>query len=380
MRSYDYMMIFLFSKMPDLAVRAPSPLIPRPGQPTLSTIAHTSAETTMTDTNHPATALFDGKHPFPAIPVCEHFAGSEKLIRKALELQDTIGPVFDITCDCEDGAPAGHEREHAEMFVATLNASANRHRMAGVRIHDYSHPSWRQDVDILVGGAGDVMAYVTIPKTTAPGQLQEMIDAVKERAVRAGVNREIPIHVLIETHGALRQVWAIAAMEWVQVLDFGLMDFVSDHHGAIGAEAMRSPGQFDHALLRRAKAEVAAAALANGVVPAHNVTLDLKNAEITRDDAGRARREFGFLRMWSIHPNQIRPIVEAMGPDYAEVRDAAAILLKAGAAGWGPIQHDGELHDRATYRYYWDLLRRARAAGVEVPAEAEEEFFSDQAS
>ena len=36
----------------------------------------------------------------------------------------------------------------------------------------------------------------------------------------------------------------IAATPWVQVLDFGLMDFVSGHHGAIPASAMRSPGQF----------------------------------------------------------------------------------------------------------------------------------------
>lgn len=333
----------------------------------------------MSDAVHPDTALFGGEPPFPAIPVCEHFAGSEKLITKAFELQDRIGPVFDITCDCEDGAPAGREREHAEMIVRMQRSAANRHRMAGVRIHDFSHPAWRQDVDILIGGAGDVAAYVTIPKTTSPRDLQEMIDAIKERGVRAGVNREIPIHVLIETHGALHDVWTIAAMEWVQVLDFGLMDFVSGHHGAIGAEAMRSPLQFDHALLRRAKSEVAAAALANGVVPAHNVTLDLKDAEVTRADARRARRELGFLRMWSIHPNQIQPIVEAMSPDYAEVQDAAAILLKAQAAGWGPIQHDGELHDRATYRYFWDLLRRARVSGVTVPPEAEQAFFSSGA-
>lgn len=59
---------------------------------------------------HPKDALFDAEKPFPVIPSCEHFAGSEKLIRKALEMQDTIGPVFDITCDCEDGAQAGKEK------------------------------------------------------------------------------------------------------------------------------------------------------------------------------------------------------------------------------------------------------------------------------
>jgi citrate lyase subunit beta/citryl-CoA lyase len=76
---------------------------------------------------HPTQALFAGEKPFPAIPACEHFAGSEKLILKALELQDKLGPIFDITCDCEDGAPAGREKEHAEMIVRLVNSAANKH-------------------------------------------------------------------------------------------------------------------------------------------------------------------------------------------------------------------------------------------------------------
>jgi len=124
---------------------------------------------------HPNDALFKGEKPFPVIPSCEHFAGSEKLIRKALELQDTLGPIFDLTCDCEDGAPAGREREHAAMIVAVLDSDANRHRMAGARIHDYTHPHWREDVEILVRGAGSVLAYLTLPKATSAAQVAEMI-------------------------------------------------------------------------------------------------------------------------------------------------------------------------------------------------------------
>ena len=74
---------------------------------------------------------------------CEHFAGSEKLISKALGLQDTLGPIFNITCDCEDGAAAGQEQAHAEMIVRVLNSELNKHNMAGCRIHDYTHPHWR---------------------------------------------------------------------------------------------------------------------------------------------------------------------------------------------------------------------------------------------
>lgn len=324
---------------------------------------------------HPSEALFGGEKPFPLIPACEHFAGSEKLILKALSLQDTIGPVFDITCDCEDGAASGLEREHAEMIVRVLNSDANQHKMAGARIHDYTHPAWKLDIDILVAGAGQVLSYITIPKCTDIAQAKEMIAYIQKVATFSGIARVIPVHILIETHGALYQVHEIAKLPWLQVLDFGLMDFVSAHHGAIPALAMRSPGQFEHHLLARAKTEVVAAALANGVVPAHNVTLDLKNVETTLSDATRARNEFGFLRMWSIYPTQIQAIVDAMKPNYDEVIDAANILIAAQDMAWGPIQYAGELHDRATYRYFWEVLQKAKLTNVTIPDEAQKRFF-----
>lgn len=324
---------------------------------------------------HPSEALFGGEKPFPLIPACEHFAGSEKLILKALSLQDTIGPVFDITCDCEDGAASGLEREHAEMIVRVLNSDANQHKMAGARIHDYTHPAWKLDIDILVAGAGQVLSYITIPKCTDIAQAKEMIAYIQKVATFSGIARVIPIHILIETHGALYQVHEIAKLPWLQVLDFGLMDFVSAHHGAIPALAMRSPGQFEHRLLARAKTEVVAAALANGVVPAHNVTLDLKNVETTLSDATRARNEFGFLRMWSIYPTQIQAIVDAMKPNYDEVIDSANILIAAQDMAWGPIQYAGELHDRATYRYFWEVLQKAKLTNVTIPDEAQKRFF-----
>ena len=324
---------------------------------------------------HPRDALFSGEKPFPVIPACEHFAGSEKLITKALDLQAKMGPVFDVTCDCEDGAEAGRERQHAEMIVDILSSARNALSMAGARIHDYTHAHWRKDVEILVGGAGNALAYLTLPKSTSAAQVAEMIAFVREAARRKKVKRAIPIHVLVETHGALHDAWDIAKLDGVQVLDFGLMDFVSGHHGAVASSNMRSPGQFDHPLIARAKTEIVACALAHGVVPAHNVSLDLKNPYSVFRDAWRARNEFGFLRMWSIHPSQIQPIVDAMKPDLREVADAAGILLAAQRAKWGPIQYAGELHDRATYRYFWELLQKAKVTGVTIPEEASKAFF-----
>ncbi|MBI2068386.1 MAG: CoA ester lyase, partial [Deltaproteobacteria bacterium] len=41
----------------------------------------------------------------------------------------------------------------------------------------------------------------------------------------------------------------------------------------------------------------------------------------------------------------------------------------------GPIQYEGELHDRATYRYFWELVQTARLAGEQLPVGAEQAFF-----
>jgi citrate lyase subunit beta/citryl-CoA lyase len=324
---------------------------------------------------HPRAVLFAGEKPFPILPAVDHYAGSEKLMKKALQLQKELGPIFDITCDCEDGAHAGAEADHARMAAGVIMSEDNRFGRVGARIHDITHPHWEQDVDILVGLAGSRLAFLTIPKVRCAADAARQIESIRSAEERHGIERAIPVHVLIETHGALREAWEIAALDRVESLDFGLMDFVSGHHGAIPGSAMRSPGQFEHPLVTRAKCDISAAALANGVVPSHNVTTELKDIDYIRRDAERARKEFGYLRMWSIHPNQIVPIIEAMRPDFTEVEEAAEILIAAQDKHWGPIQHAGKLHDRASYRYYWELLKRARSTGMKIPDEASRRYF-----
>ena len=52
------------------------------------------------------------------------------------------------------------------------------------------------------------------------------------------------------------------------------------------------------------------------------------------------------------------------------MNEATNILSEAMAAGWGPIAHHGRLHDRASYRYYWTVLQRAKLAGLALPEAA----------
>jgi citrate lyase subunit beta/citryl-CoA lyase len=318
---------------------------------------------------HPSEVLFQGQRQPLLLPACDHYAGSEKLMRKSMALQQELGPLFDITFDCEDGAAAGNERAHAELVASLVNSPDNRANRIGARLHDVTSPHFAQDVEIIVGAAARKLAYVMLPK---PGSLEDVLraqDVVNQAAAKAG-RAVLPLHVLIETHGALHDAYAIAALPQVESLSFGIMDFVSSHHGAIPAAAMRTPGQFTHPLVVRAKLEMVAACHAHDKVPSHNVTTEIKDSAVVANDAQRAAAEFGFTRMWSIHPDQIKPIVKAFTPRLAEVNEATSILQAAMAKDWGPIAHGGRLHDRASYRYYWTVLQRAKLAGLALPEAA----------
>ncbi|WP_250500192.1 aldolase/citrate lyase family protein [Caballeronia sp. GAWG1-5s-s] len=315
----------------------------------------------------PADVLFDGE-PQPAVlPPCDHYAGSEKLIRKSLALQAQLGPVFDITLDCEDGAQVGREAEHAEMVASFVGGEDDRFGRVGVRIHDFQHRTWRDDVRIILRQAKQAPAYVMLPKIRSVSDAAEMVAFIEATRRELGIAKPIACHVLVETHGALADVFRLAALPGVESLSFGLMDFVSAHNGAIPDSAMRSPGQFDHPLVRRAKLEIAAACHAHGKVPSHNVSTEVRDMAVVANDAARARNEFGYTRMWSIHPEQIRPIAEAFSPRADEITLAAEILLAAQRAQWGPTRHGDTLHDRASYRYYWSVLRRAKSTGHALP-------------
>jgi citrate lyase subunit beta/citryl-CoA lyase len=318
---------------------------------------------------HPSEVLFQGQRQPLLLPACDHYAGSEKLMRKSMALQQELGPVFDITFDCEDGAAAGREREHAELVASLLNDEGNRHKRIGARLHDAGSAHFAQDVDIIVGAAAQQLAYLVLPKPNGVADVLRAQQIVNDAAQKAG-RPNIPLHVLIETHGALHEAWQIAALPQVECLSFGIMDFVSSHYGAIPGAAMRTPGQFTHPLVVRAKLEMVAACHAYDKVPSHNVTTDIKDSAVVANDATRAAGEFGFTRMWSIHPDQIKPIVKAFTPRLSEVNEASNILLEAMAADWGPIAQHGRLHDRASYRYYWTVLQRAKLAGLALPEAA----------
>ena len=322
---------------------------------------------------HPSDILLGAQAHTGFLPVCDHYSGVEARMRKSLQLQAEMTEefglcVFDVTLDCEDGAPVGGEADHADMVVALALAADPQARVA-VRVHSVGHAAFAADVALIAGRAGHRLSHLMVPKVESVADVENAAAALDAAGAHG-----LPLQVLIESPTALHHAFAIAAHPRVQSLSFGLMDFVSSHGGAIPASAMGNQGQFTHPLVVRAKLAIASACHAHGKTPSHCVVTEFTDTAALSHAARRAATELGYTRMWSIHPSQIRPILAAFAPTEAEIETATKIIAAAAVNDWAPIRFNDTLHDRASYRYFWQVLVKAHQTGRPMPAESRQYF------
>ena len=76
-------------------------------------------------------------------------------------------------------------------------------------------------------------------------------------------------------------------------------------------------------------------------------------------------------------------------PDWREIEEAllasdvglvatTALIQAARDAEWAPVSFKGQLHDRASYRFFWQVLERAHQTGRALP-QAVQTYFVEQA-
>ena len=319
---------------------------------------------------HPRDILLGAQARTGVLPVCDHYSGVEARMRKSLQLQaemtEEFGAcVFDVTLDCEDGAPVGGEAEHAALVVALALLARHQARASRCVFIRWTIPPSSSDIATIAGQAGATLCHIMVPK-------------VESRAGRgaglrgAGRSRCRPVAAAradrVAGRGSPRLRHRRASARAVAQLrpdGFRLGAWRRDsrrRHGRRRASS-RIP------LVVRAKLEIASACHAHGKVPSHCVVTEFKDTNALRAERRRrAAREFGYTRMWSIHPDQIRPILEAFAPSAHEIDTARKFITAAARADWAPISFEGKLEDRASYRYYWQVLERAHRTGRQLPA------------
>lgn len=319
--------------------------------------------------------------PEPYHTNCEHYVNTVKDLVATLEYQNKVNTPFDITFDLEDSNTGEDIREVAHTIMSPLNMK----KRTGIRIVEYfdCDEAWRVQLTEAFAYCVDNLSHVSIPKAESAGSLKKQAAFMMGLSYAHNSKRFIPIRAIIETREGVENVNKIAKLDEVTHLGLGILDFVDSYEGAIPLCAASSPGQWQHELVKDAKVRIANAAHNYGVIAIHNQTLDLIHPDMVYNDAMTARNLYGFHMQYSVHPNQIDPILHAMtakrldktGRD--EVQLASFILAKAQDNAWVPVSHMGELYGTPAYRYLWRKLKAAYRAGEVIDQEALRRFFGN---
>ncbi len=317
----------------------------------------------------PQAALYGSERALPLLPACVHYAGSERFIRKALVLQAGRGPVFDIACDCEDGAPVGAEREHARALAALIAGADNRFDRVGARIHDVRPRGGATELGSWSAKPAMVSRSSPYPRSeSARGRRAGSRGACpRGRPPRAG--SRIPVVVLVETHGAVHDTSAIAALPAscasTSARSTSSAPSGRRPRGGDGKSGpVRAPAPPSREMRNRGRGARSGADPGPRRHP--------RNRRSRSGVRGCPARPggIGFLRMSSIHPSQIDAIVRACNRRPAKLpkpRPCSRQRRQSPGRRWPwPVA----CTIGASYRYFWTVLQRAQAAGAPIPAPA----------
>ena len=102
--------------------------------------------------------------------------------------------VFDVTLGCEDGARVGGEKGHAQMVRDIANRvrdtvsgeAANKIARVSARLHAVDHPSFEEDVNIIIGGSAAALCHVMIPKVESIADVERVVRLVDQAAAISG--------------------------------------------------------------------------------------------------------------------------------------------------------------------------------------------------
>lgn len=306
----------------------------------------------------------------------------EKVRAKAGEL---AGQVDVLLANLEDAVPADQKEAARAGAVAMARATAFGDCAFWARINALNSPWHLEDVQTLVGEAGDKLDVLMIPKVEGPWDIHYMDQLLALLEARHGLKRPIALHAILETAEGVKNVEAIAAASpRMQGISLGPADLAANR-------AMKTTrvggGHPDYAVLAdpapdggpRARAQqdvwhytmakMVDACVAAGIKPFYGPFGDIADLEACEQQFKNAFL-LGCAGAWSLHPSQIAIAKRVFSPAPEEVAFARRIL-EAMPEGGGVAMLDGKMQDDATWKQakvIVDLARQVAARDPELAA------------
>ncbi len=234
------------------------------------------------------------------------------------------------------------------------------------RVNSLESPWVLDDITTLVTEIGDRLSVIMVPKVEGPWDIHYVDRLLAQLEARAGLERPILVHAILETALGVTNLEEIAqASPRMQGMSFGPADLAASRRmkttrvggGHPGYRVLSDPDPADPEAPRPSAQQdlwhysigrMVDACAATGILPFYGPFGDI------RDLAGceaqfRAAFLMGCVGAWSLHPAQIDVAKKVFSPDPDEVIFARKVI-EAIPDGRGVHMIDGKMQDDATWK------------------------------
>ena len=234
------------------------------------------------------------------------------------------------------------------------------------RVNSLDSPWALDDVIELVTEIGDKLDVIMVPKVEGAWDIHYMDRLVAQLEAKAGLERPLLLHAILETAEGVKNVEEIAfASPRMQGISLGPADLAASrrmkttrvgggHPGYLvrtdpdpaNENAPRPTAQQD--LWHYTLARMVDACVSHGVLPYYGPFGDIKDT-VACEDQFRNAFLLGCVGAWSLHPAQIEIARRVFSPPATEVLWAKKVIAAMGD-GTGAVMIDGKMQDDATFK------------------------------
>jgi malyl-CoA/(S)-citramalyl-CoA lyase len=286
--------------------------------------------------------------------------------KMAAKLPDLAKRCDVVLGNLEDAIAADNKIAAREGLIRIARDSDFGNTQLWTRINSLDSPWALDDLIQLVSQIGDKLDVIMIPKVEGAWDIHYADRLVAQLEARAGLQRPILFHALLETATGVSNVEEICgASPRMQGLSLGPADLAASrrmkttrvgggHPGYLvrsdpdpaDENAPRATAQQD--LWHYTLARMVDACNTYGILPYYGPFGDIKDT-VACEDQFRNAFLLGCVGAWSLHPVQIDIAKKVFSPPAKEVLWAKRVIAEMGD-GTGAVMIDGKMQDDATFK------------------------------
>jgi malyl-CoA/(S)-citramalyl-CoA lyase len=309
------------------------------------------------------------------------------LAKVVAKVPDLVPKVDIILANLEDAIPAT-EKENARAGLIDVAKNTDfGDTQFWTRVNSLDSPWGHDDIVAAVTEAGHALDVIMIPKVEGAEDIHYVDRLIAQMEAKAGLDRPILIHALLETARGVANVEEIcAASPRMQGLSLGPADLAADrrmkttrvgggHPGylvredPVGGDIDAPRATYQQDLWHYTVARMVDACQANGIYAFYGPFGDIADL-VACEDQFRNAFLLGCVGAWSLHPSQIEVARKVFSPAVEDVKHARRVIAAMGD-GTGAVMLDGKMEDDASVKQCRVMVELAEQLAARDPELAE---------